>query len=157
MKKKKKTKQTNKQTTPSSAPHNRAIVYHFLFGHRGNPLALFLEHTVTVEKGSECNKLHQFLSWLDSSSWTVWMVGLQVMLQFVSWECKGSIWQFLTFYMLLISIFHFSTDEHFKFTCSPKAQISFFLLKTHFYFTYSTIFRYRSKILVNFIGTLLKN
>ena len=32
----------------------------------------------------------------------------------VSWECKGSIWQFLALYMLLIYIFLFSTDEHLK-------------------------------------------
>ena len=45
--------------------------------------------------------------------------------KFVNRECKGSIWQFLTFYLLLIFISHFSTDEHFKLTKGSKLFLPF--------------------------------
>ena len=33
---------------------------------------------------------------------------------YVSWEYKGSIWHFVTIYMLLMYIFHFFSNEHLK-------------------------------------------
>ena len=45
--------------------------------------------------------------------------------QLVSLECKDSTWQFLTFYMLLIFILHFSTDEHLKLIKGSKLFLPF--------------------------------
>ena len=49
--------------------------------------------------------------------------------EIVSWECKGSISHFQTFYMLLIYIFHFSTDKHLRLI---KVQNYFSILKLTF-------------------------
>ena len=63
---------------------------------------------------------------------------------------------FPTFYMLLIHIFPFSSDKHLKLI--EGSQLFFaFENSLLLYFTFSDILKQSSEILVNFIGTLLKN
>ena len=78
----------------------------------------------------------------------IWYYTCKDIQNFLSWEYKGSFWQFLAFYMLLIFIFNLSTDDHFIFNLSTDEHLKlikwsklFFLLSTHFYFLYSTISR----------------